>query len=104
MVHEDACLNVVLLFVLHCKAGTAEAVEIKYCLPESFCFVKVECCGADSPQDWIEYNSTYRMMFGTAYPWPKQCCKTLTNSEVEDPEGCQSGLTTTVFTKVGYAN
>lgn len=65
--------------------------------------VKVECCGADSPQDWIEYNSTYKAMFGTVYPWPKQCCKRLSNSDVEDPDGCKLGLTSTMFTKVGYA-
>ncbi|XP_062393690.1 uroplakin-1a [Sardina pilchardus] len=60
---------------------------------------EVECCGADDPQDWIEYNSTFRMTYGTTYPWPQQCCKRLSNFEVADVEGCKAGLADTLFTK-----
>ncbi|XP_063055540.1 uroplakin-1a isoform X2 [Engraulis encrasicolus] len=60
---------------------------------------EIQCCGADKPQDWIDYNSTFRKTYGTAYPWPQQCCHRLSNFEVEDPEGCKSGFNTTVFDK-----
>ncbi|KAL2084477.1 hypothetical protein ACEWY4_019995 [Coilia grayii] len=60
---------------------------------------EVKCCGADNPQDWIQYNSTFRMMYGTAYPWPQQCCKRLSNFEVADADGCKAGLNSALFNK-----
>ncbi|XP_017571158.1 uroplakin-1a [Pygocentrus nattereri] len=58
----------------------------------------VQCCGADSALDWIEYNSTFRQTYGTTYPWPLNCCKRLSSFEVADPEGCKIGQSSTMFT------
>lgn len=63
------------------------------------CF-KVECCGADSPKDWLEYNSTFKQTFGPTYLWPLNCCQRLSNFEVKDREGCLVGKSSTMFTKV----
>ncbi|XP_030639205.1 uroplakin-1a [Chanos chanos] len=59
----------------------------------------VQCCGADGPADWIEYNSTFRQTFGTKYPWPLSCCKRLSTFEVENAEACQIGQSSTMFMK-----
>ncbi|KAI2654949.1 uroplakin-1a-like protein [Labeo rohita] len=60
---------------------------------------QVECCGADSPQDWIIYNSTLKQINGLQYNWPLSCCKRLSTFEVEDPAGCIVGKNTAVFNK-----
>lgn len=62
---------------------------------------QVECCGADSPQDWIIYNSTLKQINGLQYNWPLSCCKRLSTFEVEDPAGCIVGKNTAIFNKVG---
>uniref|UniRef100_A0A8C2L1L8 Tetraspanin n=1 Tax=Cyprinus carpio TaxID=7962 RepID=A0A8C2L1L8_CYPCA len=59
---------------------------------------QVECCGADSPEDWILYNSTLKQIYPT-YNWPLSCCKRLSTFELQDPAGCKVGLTSTLFTK-----
>ncbi|KAG9283667.1 uroplakin-1a [Astyanax mexicanus] len=59
----------------------------------------VECCGTDSPLDWVEYNSTFRQLYGTTYPWPLNCCKRLSSFEVADSQGCIIGQTSTMFTR-----
>ncbi|XP_052000835.1 uroplakin-1a [Xyrauchen texanus] len=58
---------------------------------------EVECCGTDSPLDWIEFNSTFRQTFGTTYAWPLNCCKRLSNFEVQDPESCKIGVSSNMF-------
>ncbi|KAK9961374.1 hypothetical protein ABG768_009164 [Culter alburnus] len=60
---------------------------------------QVECCGADSPKDWLEYNSTFKQTFGPTYLWPLNCCQRLSNFEVKDREGCLVGKSSTMFTK-----
>ncbi|XP_052473915.1 uroplakin-1a-like [Carassius gibelio] len=60
---------------------------------------QVECCGADGPADWFQYNSTFKQMFGSTYIWPLSCCKRLSTFEVEDKEGCMVGKATTIFSK-----
>ncbi|KAK7146881.1 hypothetical protein R3I94_009660 [Phoxinus phoxinus] len=60
---------------------------------------QAECCGTDGPKDWLEYDSTFRQKFGTTFPWPLNCCKRLSNFEVEDPEGCIVGKSSAMFTK-----
>ncbi|XP_046899805.1 uroplakin-1a [Hypomesus transpacificus] len=58
-----------------------------------------QCCGADSPMDWIEYNSTFRETFGTVYPWPLHCCQKKNNYEIVDLEACKVGQASVMFTK-----
>ncbi|XP_062841963.1 uroplakin-1a [Trichomycterus rosablanca] len=59
----------------------------------------VQCCGTDGPLDWIEYNSSFRQMYGTTYPWPLTCCKRQSTFDVSDPEGCKIGQTSAMFNK-----
>ena len=61
---------------------------------------QAQCCGADSPMDWIEYNSTFRETFGTVYPWPLHCCQKKNNYEIVDLEACKVGQASVMFTKV----
>ncbi|XP_051577666.1 uroplakin-1a [Myxocyprinus asiaticus] len=60
---------------------------------------EVQCCGTDGPKDWIEFESTFRQNFGTTYSWPLNCCKRLSNFEVQDPESCKIGKSSTMFTQ-----
>lgn len=61
---------------------------------------QVQCCGADGPTDWIQYNSTYRQLFGAASLWPLGCCKRQSsNFEVVDPIGCKAGVMSSMFTQ-----
>ncbi|XDV40798.1 hypothetical protein PO909_009804 [Leuciscus waleckii] len=60
---------------------------------------QAECCGADGPKDWLDYNSTFIQTFGTTPPWPLSCCKRLSNFEVEDREGCIIGKSSAIYTK-----
>ena len=94
------------MLIPHCNMDyTADVMNWTHFSSFIFIFIfsclQVGCCGADSPQDWIDYNSTFRTEFGTEYPWPQQCCKRLSNHEVADVEGCKIGLNSTLFSKVG---
>ncbi|XP_073703749.1 uroplakin-1a [Garra rufa] len=60
---------------------------------------QVECCGADSPQDWIIYNSTLKQLNGPQYLWPQSCCKRTSTFDVLDPAGCRVGKTSSMYTK-----
>lgn len=59
----------------------------------------VQCCGTDGPQDWLNFQSAYQNTFGTSNPWPPNCCKKLSNSEVANPTNCRLGQKTDLFTK-----
>ncbi|KAJ8384460.1 hypothetical protein AAFF_G00204810 [Aldrovandia affinis] len=59
----------------------------------------VQCCGTDSPMDWIAYTSTFSEKFGPTYQWPLRCCKRNSNFEVANPEACKIGHTSGIFTK-----
>ncbi|KAL1259964.1 hypothetical protein QQF64_010541 [Cirrhinus molitorella] len=60
---------------------------------------QVECCGADSPQDWIIYNSTLKQLYGQQYLWPQSCCKRQSTFDVLDPAGCKVGKISSMYTK-----
>lgn len=60
---------------------------------------QAECCGADGPKDWLDYDSTFKQNFGTTSPWPLSCCKRLITFDVEDREGCIVGKSSAIYTK-----
>ncbi|XP_056331682.1 uroplakin-1a [Danio aesculapii] len=61
---------------------------------------QVQCCGADGPKDWIQYNSTYRQLFGAASLWPLACCRRQSsNFEVANVISCKAGEMTSMFTQ-----
>ncbi|TRY82734.1 hypothetical protein DNTS_005491 [Danionella cerebrum] len=60
---------------------------------------QVECCGADGPLDWLQFNSTFRQLYGTSSPWPFSCCQRQSSFQVADPVGCSVGTTSAIFTK-----
>ncbi|KAB5532993.1 hypothetical protein PHYPO_G00126430 [Pangasianodon hypophthalmus] len=58
-----------------------------------------QCCGTDSPLDWVEYNSTFMQMYGTSYPWPLSCCQRQSSFDPADPTGCKLGQNSAIFSK-----
>ncbi|XP_017309393.1 uroplakin-1a [Ictalurus punctatus] len=58
-----------------------------------------QCCGTDSPMDWIEYNSTFKQTYGSTYTWPLNCCQRQNSFDPADPVGCMFGQTSAVFSK-----
>ncbi|MBN3304687.1 UPK1A protein, partial [Amia calva] len=65
--------------------------------------LEMQCCGTDSPLDWIDYTSTFRSKFPAEdFPWPLNCCKRKNNYEVININGCRIGNPDYVFAKVGF--
>ncbi|KAK3515735.1 hypothetical protein QTP70_030179 [Hemibagrus guttatus] len=58
-----------------------------------------QCCGTDSPLDWVEYNSTFMQTSGGKNLWPINCCLSNVGTGVSDPNGCKLGLSTAMFNK-----
>ncbi|KAI5612031.1 uroplakin-1a isoform X1 [Silurus asotus] len=56
-----------------------------------------QCCGTDSPLDWVDYNSTFRQTYGTKYHWPLNCCQRQNSFDAADPVGCMLGQTSAIF-------
>uniref|UniRef100_A0A8B9HRJ7 Uroplakin 1a n=1 Tax=Astyanax mexicanus TaxID=7994 RepID=A0A8B9HRJ7_ASTMX len=90
-----------IIFIFECASCITAATNRDYVsrLLLLLSCLQVECCGTDSPLDWVEYNSTFRQLYGTTYPWPLNCCKRLSSFEVADSQGCIIGQTSTMFTQ-----
>ncbi|KAK1806704.1 hypothetical protein P4O66_005208, partial [Electrophorus voltai] len=58
-----------------------------------------QCCGTDSPLDWVQYNSTFGQLYGSSTPWPLQCCTRLSIFKVADLQDCVEGQSSAVFTQ-----
>ncbi|XP_064161216.1 uroplakin-1a [Anguilla rostrata] len=59
----------------------------------------VQCCGADSPLDWIQYTSTYNQNFGPVNQWPFSCCRRNANFEVMNLAACKIGHSSSIYTQ-----
>lgn len=62
----------------------------------------VQCCGTDSPMDWVNYNSTFRQVNGNIFYWPLNCCKRTSTLDVADAAGCRLGTSNSTFTQGCY--
>ncbi|KAG7317865.1 hypothetical protein KOW79_018900 [Hemibagrus wyckioides] len=56
-----------------------------------------QCCGTDSPLDWVEYNSTFMQTSGNTYLWPINCCRSNVGTGVVDLNACKLGLSSAMF-------
>ncbi|XP_018425783.1 PREDICTED: uroplakin-1b [Nanorana parkeri] len=57
-----------------------------------------QCCGVNGPNDWQDYNSTFRITNSdSAFPWPQQCCVMTNLAQPVNVQGCKLGIS-------GYLN
>ncbi|XP_028678423.1 uroplakin-1a-like [Erpetoichthys calabaricus] len=50
-----------------------------------------QCCGADSPLDWVTYNSTFSVINSNGNTFPLNCCARQTNYLVANLNACNAG-------------
>ncbi|KAM5182342.1 uroplakin-1b [Mantella aurantiaca] len=52
-----------------------------------------QCCGVNGPNDWQDYNSTFRLINpDSTFPWPQQCCVMNNLGQPVSIPGCRLGI------------
>uniref|UniRef100_A0A8C4QFD8 Tetraspanin n=1 Tax=Eptatretus burgeri TaxID=7764 RepID=A0A8C4QFD8_EPTBU len=61
-----------------------------------YMMAKGQCCGADGPEDWMNYTST---LMPAGDEWPSFCCVRDNNYDFVKKESCKMGVRTAVITQ-----
>ncbi|KAJ7996267.1 hypothetical protein DPEC_G00235320 [Dallia pectoralis] len=62
-----------------------------------------KCCGVYGPEDWVNYDSYFRLQHSDAdYPWPRQCCQLDDTGAIVNVEACKIGVSPFLYTQGCY--
>ncbi|TSK20215.1 Uroplakin-1a [Bagarius yarrelli] len=60
---------------------------------------EAQCCGTDGAADWMDFNSTFLVVYNKLYPWPLTCCKNNPGAGAANVTDCVLGVSTELFSQ-----